>query len=95
MFLRGNEKNIMWLPPLIWRYGCDHAKSRARDKGSYIIQVKYPYVLSIYSIIFKNLGIDTQLISQSTQLFPMSGVKIKVSRPGKHMIAILYYDYCR
>ena len=34
--------------------------ARARDKGS--IQVKYPYVLSKYSIIFKNLGIDTQLI---------------------------------
>ena len=42
---------------------------RARDKGS--IHVKYPYVLSKYSIIFKNLGIDTQLIFwQSTQLFP-------------------------
>ena len=34
--------------------------SRARDKGS--IRVKYPYVLSKYSIVLKNLGIDTQLI---------------------------------
>ena len=30
----------------------------------------------------------------STQLFPNSRVKIKVSRPEKHMITILYYDYC-
>ena len=30
----------------------------ARDKGS--IRVKYPYVLSKYSIIFKNVGIDMQ-----------------------------------
>ena len=66
--------------------------SRARDKGS--IRVNYPYVLSQYSIIFKNLGIDTQLIWQSTQLFPNSRVKIKVSRPEKHKITILYYDYC-
>ena len=34
--------------------------NRARDKGS--IRVKYPYGLSQYSIIFKNLGIDTQFI---------------------------------
>ena len=34
--------------------------NRARDKGN--IRVKYPYVLSKYSIIFKNLGIATQLI---------------------------------
>ena len=60
---------------------------RERDKGS--IWVKYPYVLSKYSIIFKDLGIDTQLIWQSTQLFPNSRVKIKVSRPEKHMISIL------
>ena len=32
---------------------------RARDKGS--VGVKYPYVLSKYSIIFNYLGIDTQL----------------------------------
>ena len=31
---------------------------RARDKGS--VRVKYPNVLSKYSNIFKNLGIDTQ-----------------------------------
>ena len=37
-------------------------KIRARDRGS--IQVKYPYVLSKYSVILKNLGIDTQLIWQ-------------------------------
>ena len=60
---------------------------RARDKGS--IQVKYPQVLSKHSIIFKNLGIATQLI-----LFPNSRVKIKVSRSEEHMITILYYDYC-
>ena len=65
--------------------------SRARDKGS--IRVKYPYVLSKYSIIFKNLGIDTQLIWQSTQLFPNSSVKIKVSRPEKYVRTILYHDY--
>ena len=41
---------------------------RARDKGS--IRVKYPNILRKYSIIFKNLGIDTQLILQSTQLLP-------------------------
>ena len=49
--------------------------SRTRDKGS--ISVKYPNVLIKYSIIFKNLGIDTQLIWQSTQLLPNSWVKIK------------------
>ena len=65
---------------------------RARDKGS--ICVKYPNSLSKYSIIFKNLGIDTQLIWQSIQLLPSSRVKIKISRPEKLMISTLYYDYC-
>ena len=65
---------------------------RAHDKVS--IWLKYLYVLSKYSIIFKNLGIDTQLIWKSTQLFPNSRVKIKVSRPEKLMITILYCDYC-
>ena len=63
--------------------------SKAKDKGN--IRVKYPYVLSKYSIIFKNLGIDTQLINliwQSTQLLPNSKVKIEVSRPEK---AHVYY----
>ena len=66
--------------------------SRARDKRG--IQVKYPSVLSKYSIIFKNLGIETKLIWQSIQLFPNSRVEIKVLRPEKHTITILYHDYC-
>ena len=54
---------------------------RARDKRS--IRVKYPNVLSKYSVIFENLGIDTQLIWQSTQLFPNSRVKIKSFKARK------------
>ena len=46
---------------------------RARDKGS--IRVNYSYVLGKYSISFKNLVIDTQLIWQRSQLFPDSWVK--------------------
>ena len=67
-------------------------KCRAGDKRG--IRVKYPYALSKYSIIFKNLGIDTQLTWQSTQLLPNSRVKIKVSRPEKDMITISYHYYC-
>ena len=64
-----------------WSEGADAQADlrlcRARDKGS--IRVKYPYILSKYSITFKNLGIDTQLIWQNIQLFPNWRVKIKVS----------------
>ena len=86
-----NFKNLLvrnhWTNFNITWQGWSFDDPRARDKRS--IWVKYPYVLSKYSIIFKNLGIDTQLIWQSTQLFPNSRVKIKVSRPEKHMITIL------
>ena len=60
------------------------SEARARDKGS--IRVKYPYVFSKYSIIFKNLGIDTQLIWQIPNYFQIQRL---VSRPEKHMITIL------
>ena len=58
--------------------------TQERDKGS--IRVKYPYVLSKYSFIFKNLGIDRNWFDRVPNYFQI---------PEKHMITILYYDYCK
>ena len=78
---------------IFWTNVCDLDTFRAWGKES--ILVKYPYVLSKYSIIFKTLGIDTQLFLQSTQLhvFPNWRVKIKFSRPGKPMITTLNFIF--
>ena len=82
-----SEKHSVYLIPLIFETVEYLDDTRARDKGSIRVKKHIRYILSKYSIILKNLGIDTQL-------FPNSRVKIKVSRPEKQMITILYYDYC-
>ena len=65
---------------------------RGTDKllfGVNYFGVKYPIILTKYSITFKNWGIDTQLINRILYLFQLAGIKVKCLSPEKHATNIV------